>query len=141
MSLSAMFNYIIAVNSFYLIFVLIPKMHIISVFLFSLVFINLQAVELCSFLWNFTYMYMLCLPNSPYSFQPRRSLFYGIFVIIPKICCHIIRIFHYCFQFFIGHHVCLSDTANVRPKEFHFKMIKQFDVIWHIFKLINPYPF
>ena len=31
---------------------------------------------------------------------------------------HIIRIFFYCFQFFIGHHVCLTDTTNVQPKEF-----------------------
>ena len=47
---------------------------------------------------------------------------------------HIIRIFFYCFQFFIGHHVCLTDTTNVQPKEFCWiKMIKQF-VILPIFK-------
>lgn len=43
------------------------------------------------------------------------------------------------FELIIITGMLLADTENVQPKGYHFNMIKPFDVILHIFKLLNLY--
>lgn len=64
--------------------------HIISTFCTFIFFYFSQHYRLLNFVYFCVILYtlsqMLCPPNSPCSFQGKSSLFYRIFVLIPKVC-------------------------------------------------------